>query len=519
MGIKRVQKQCKDSLFKKKEFHQKALNKGEKVAEDFVEEYKGHDIKRLESSAGTSYNVYKGNEVIAENQKSVEACRKLIDKTKINDASAQEIEKETENRRVWFAKEIAKWIFSPPTADEDFGDRLDAAEGYIAVNTDFRQFPDFDKESEGQKVVEDFMIQNFDIWDVINLAEYLEDEFADASFKYRKGAVKTEDAAKKPKNWTVMWIENRDGDPYTATSIVHNVMTAEEAKEAVKQKHPKAGITRVAEGRLIWEAEDIWPTVKAEDSSEDELISKINRIAKQTVKRGAKVPSLRMAPKYVDYRGLKIARNPFGEGYDIWGRNPDIKTRLEIVDEGYGSLESAKEAIDEELAKKSWWAEYVIKDSVQDSSYDYVVKGEDPVELAMEAEGEPEEETAPLRVCEHCLQGIEAHEGRQFVKPIYFDGNNGVCDWCEEDGFDKLYEILEDEPVHDAAPGEGYQSISMSVEEVKSGHEVYATATYDYNTAGREMAIEELAKWFEENPDQSERFFNGELTVKEYPEF
>lgn len=418
MGIKRVQKQCKDSLFKKKEFHQKALNKGEKVAEDFVEEYKGHNIKRLESSAGTSYNVYKGGEVIAENQKSVEACRKLIDKTKIGDASAQEIEKETENRRVWLAKEIAKWIFSPPTADEDFGDRLDAAEGYIAVNTDFRQFPDFDKESEGQKVVEDFMIQNFDIWDVINLAEYLEDEFADASFKYRKGAVKAEDAAKKPKNWTVMWIENRDGDPYTATSIVHNIMTAEEAKEAVKQKHPKAGITRVAEGRLIWEAEDIWPTVKAEDSS-----------------------------------------------------------------------------------------------------YDYVVKGEDPAELAMEAEGEPEEETTPLRVCEHCLQGIEAHEGRQFVKPIYFDGNNGVCDWCEEDGFDKLYEILEDNPIHDAAPGEGYQSISMSVEEVKSGHEVYATATYDYNSAGRGAAINELAEWFEENPDQSERFFNGELTVKEYPEF
>lgn len=418
MGIKRIQKQCKDSLFKKKEFHQKALNKGEKVAEDFVEEYKGHDIKRLTSSAGTSYNVYKGGEVIAENQKSVEACHKLIDKTKIGDMSAQETAKETENRRVWLAKEIAKWIFSPPTADEDFGDRLDAADGYIAVNTDFRQFPDFDKESEGQKVVEDFMIQNFDIWDVINLAEYLEDEFPDASFKYRKGAVKTEDAAKKPKNWTVMWIENRDGDPYTATSIVHNVLTAEEAKEAVKQKHPKAGITRVAEGRLIWEAEDIWPTVKAKDSS-----------------------------------------------------------------------------------------------------YDYVVKGEDPVELAMEVEGEPEEETASLRVCEHCLQGIEAHEGRQFVKPIYFDAENGVCDWCEDGGFDKLYEILEDNPIHDAAPGEGYQSISMSVEEVKSGHEVYATATYDYNTAGREMAIEELAGWFEENPDQSERLMNGELTVKEYPEF
>ena len=62
-------------------------------------------------------------------------------KMKIGDVSAQEIEKETENRRVWLAKEIAKWIFSAPTANADFGDRLDAAEGYIAVNTDYRQFP------------------------------------------------------------------------------------------------------------------------------------------------------------------------------------------------------------------------------------------------------------------------------------------------------------------------------------------------------------------------------------------
>ena len=46
-----------------------------------------------------------------------------------------------------------------------------------------------------------------------------------------------------------------------------------------------------------------------------------------------------------------------------------------------------------------------------------------------------------LRVCDRCLSGIIAHEGRQFTKPIYFD-DEGVCEWCEESGFDKLNELI-----------------------------------------------------------------------------
>jgi len=46
-----------------------------------------------------------------------------------------------------------------------------------------------------------------------------------------------------------------------------------------------------------------------------------------------------------------------------------------------------------------------------------------------------------LTVCEHCLMGIECHEGKQIVKHIWCD-DDGICEWCEEEGFDELFEIL-----------------------------------------------------------------------------
>lgn len=54
------------------------------------------------------------------------------------------------------------------------------------------------------------------------------------------------------------------------------------------------------------------------------------------------------------------------------------------------------------------------------------------------------EEDRPLRVCRSCLMGIEAHEGNQHAKTIYVDEDEeeeSKCDWCEESGFDTLYEI------------------------------------------------------------------------------
>lgn len=46
-----------------------------------------------------------------------------------------------------------------------------------------------------------------------------------------------------------------------------------------------------------------------------------------------------------------------------------------------------------------------------------------------------------LTVCERCLMGIECHEGNQATITRYFD-DDGVCEWCEEEGFDTLYELV-----------------------------------------------------------------------------
>lgn len=50
-----------------------------------------------------------------------------------------------------------------------------------------------------------------------------------------------------------------------------------------------------------------------------------------------------------------------------------------------------------------------------------------------------------LKVCEHCLWAIESREGNQTTFKHYVDENDKVesmCDWCEENGFDTLYELI-----------------------------------------------------------------------------
>lgn len=48
-------------------------------------------------------------------------------------------------------------------------------------------------------------------------------------------------------------------------------------------------------------------------------------------------------------------------------------------------------------------------------------------------------------VCDHCLMAIESHEGNQAVFMHSVDEDDDVeskCDWCEEVGFDTLYELI-----------------------------------------------------------------------------
>ena len=48
-------------------------------------------------------------------------------------------------------------------------------------------------------------------------------------------------------------------------------------------------------------------------------------------------------------------------------------------------------------------------------------------------------------VCEHCLWAIESREGHQATLSHYVDEEDGCeskCDWCGDDGFDLLYELI-----------------------------------------------------------------------------
>lgn len=48
-------------------------------------------------------------------------------------------------------------------------------------------------------------------------------------------------------------------------------------------------------------------------------------------------------------------------------------------------------------------------------------------------------------VCEHCLMAIESREGNQATLRHYVDEDDDIeskCDWCEENGFDTLYELV-----------------------------------------------------------------------------
>ena len=50
-----------------------------------------------------------------------------------------------------------------------------------------------------------------------------------------------------------------------------------------------------------------------------------------------------------------------------------------------------------------------------------------------------------LFVCSHCLMAIESREGNQAILKHYVDEDDDVeskCDWCEEHGFDHLYELV-----------------------------------------------------------------------------
>lgn len=49
-----------------------------------------------------------------------------------------------------------------------------------------------------------------------------------------------------------------------------------------------------------------------------------------------------------------------------------------------------------------------------------------------------------LWVCDHCLMAIESREGNQATLVHYIDEEDeeSKCDWCGDDGCDRLYELI-----------------------------------------------------------------------------
>ena len=50
-----------------------------------------------------------------------------------------------------------------------------------------------------------------------------------------------------------------------------------------------------------------------------------------------------------------------------------------------------------------------------------------------------------LWVCKHCLAAIESREGNQATLRHSVDADDDAdskCEWCEEVGFDTLYELV-----------------------------------------------------------------------------
>ena len=74
------------------------------------------------------------------------------------------------------------------------------------------------------------------------------------------------------------------------------------------------------------------------------------------------------------------------------------------------------------------------------------------------------DDDSPLRVCKRCLMGIESHEGPQFTKHVWVDEDDpedSKCEWCEEDGFDELYEILGKVPTEDSCKKDSEEDFTV----------------------------------------------------------
>ena len=112
---------------------------------------------------------------------------------------------------------------------------------------------------------------------------------------------------------------------------------------------------------------------------------------------------------------------------------PLKETILDLVDRFYTFWHDT-----DSYAVQSTCLEAFIMDQLAETGYEW----EEWESIPYGDDYEPRE---TLWVCEHCLMGIESHEGNQATLEHYVDETDAVdsrCEWCKECGFDTLYELV-----------------------------------------------------------------------------
>lgn len=220
----------------------------------------------------------------------------------------------------------------------------------------------------------------------------------------------------------------------------------EEKRDDVIQAkdYPEYGINA---GIKVWTSDDMWtdydwlnfPYYKDGDVLDmDCAISPqedYERVAKYMLQMYNEVKELDMTDK-----GMILPREA---EYDVvcFERTLKIKfskgSNIENMDDILKSLDRYYDEWQED--DQGMCCEEFMVDSVCDE-YDLTYEEWDSIPY-----GDDYEPRETLWVCEHCLMGIESHEGNQATLAHGVDEHDAVeskCDWCKSCGYDTLYELV-----------------------------------------------------------------------------
>lgn len=105
-------------------------------------------------------------------------------------------------------------------------------------------------------------------------------------------------------------------------------------------------------------------------------------------------------------------------------------------------LKAEIEEIEGEIDNQNIWA---LADNMFSDNIINIKGYKDKLETILHQKETAEAERENMWVCDHCRAAIASREGYQPTMPHDVDCDDPIkskCDWCEEDGFDTLYELI-----------------------------------------------------------------------------